>query len=63
MLIFQIDCATFHVEFFILREQNQVIIAPAWTQIIQYTYIFTMPTLLSMFFNFTEMENTIVRSS
>lgn len=29
MLIFQIDCATFHVEFFILREQNQVIIAPA----------------------------------
>lgn len=29
MLIFQIDCATFHVGFFILREQNQVIIAPA----------------------------------
>lgn len=29
MLIFQIDSARFHVEFFILLEQNRAIIAPA----------------------------------
>lgn len=34
MLIFQIDFATFHEEFFILLEQNQAITAPAWIQFI-----------------------------
>ena len=40
MLIFQIDSAAFHGEFSIWREQNQVIITPAWARIVHIVYIY-----------------------